>query len=179
MHNTIWCSIYIPSFMIIGSVVSEELRWQGQTDGRTDGRSDCTPRPAFAFGDAGPDIIRSHLFTEEREIAEMKEEISQAFKTPVWSQIWMPSAPRRSLKVSLKTKVSHLSGAKPGKLWLWGDPERRALKQTLHTWLELTLGWFGFEEILIGKHTVGFYYVSWTFTCTCRYIYAGNEWLVV
>ena len=25
----------------------------GQTDGRTDGRSDCTPRPAFAFGDAG------------------------------------------------------------------------------------------------------------------------------
>ena len=24
----------------------------GQTDGRTDGRSDCTPRPAFAFGDA-------------------------------------------------------------------------------------------------------------------------------
>ena len=25
----------------------------GQTDGRTDGRNDCTPRPAFAFGDAG------------------------------------------------------------------------------------------------------------------------------
>ena len=52
MHN------YIPSFMIIGSVVSEELRWQdfgmdGRTDGRTDGQSDCTPRPAFAFGDAG------------------------------------------------------------------------------------------------------------------------------
>ena len=22
-------------------------------DGRTDGQSDCTPRPAFAFGDAG------------------------------------------------------------------------------------------------------------------------------
>ena len=52
--------------MIIGSVVSEELRRQdfgtdgrtdgqtdGQMDGRTDGRSDCTPRPAFAFGDAG------------------------------------------------------------------------------------------------------------------------------
>ena len=56
--------------MIIGSVVSEELRLQdfgtdgrtdgqtdgrtdGQTDGRTDRRSDCTPRPAFAFGDAG------------------------------------------------------------------------------------------------------------------------------
>ena len=58
MHNYIWCPIYIPSFMIIGSVVSEELQWQdfgtdGQTDGRTDGRSDCTPRPAFAFGDAG------------------------------------------------------------------------------------------------------------------------------
>ena len=27
--------------------------WDGRTDGRTDGRSDCTPRPAFAFGDAG------------------------------------------------------------------------------------------------------------------------------
>ena len=29
MHNTIWCSIYIPSFMINGSVVSEELQWKG------------------------------------------------------------------------------------------------------------------------------------------------------
>ena len=28
-------------------------RTDGQTDGRTDGGSDCTPRPAFAFGDAG------------------------------------------------------------------------------------------------------------------------------
>ena len=27
--------------------------WDGRTDGQTDGRSDCTPRPAFAFGDAG------------------------------------------------------------------------------------------------------------------------------
>ena len=25
-------------------------------DGRTDGRSDCTPRPAFAFGDAGENV---------------------------------------------------------------------------------------------------------------------------
>ena len=54
MHNYIWCPIYMQSFMIIGSVVSEELRWQGfGMNGRTDGRSDCTPRPAFAFGDAG------------------------------------------------------------------------------------------------------------------------------
>ena len=54
MHNTIWCSIYIPSFMINKSVVSEELQWQDfGMDGRTDGRSDCTPRPAFAFSDAG------------------------------------------------------------------------------------------------------------------------------
>ena len=34
--------------------------WDGRTDGRTDrqtdGRSDCTPRPAFAFGDAGKNI---------------------------------------------------------------------------------------------------------------------------
>ena len=27
--------------------------WDGRTDGWTDGRSDCTPRPAFAFGEAG------------------------------------------------------------------------------------------------------------------------------
>ena len=62
MHNSIWSPIYIPSFMKIGSVVSEELRWQDfgtdgrtdrRTDGRTDGRSDCTPRPALAFGDTG------------------------------------------------------------------------------------------------------------------------------
>ena len=63
MHNYIWCPIYIPSFMIIGSVVSEELQWQDfgmarQTDGRTDGGSDCTPRPAFAFGDAGNNMSR-------------------------------------------------------------------------------------------------------------------------
>ena len=58
MHNTIWCSIYIPSFMINGSVVSEELQWQDfGTDGRTDGRSDPTPGPAFAFGDAGKNYI--------------------------------------------------------------------------------------------------------------------------
>ena len=29
--------------------------------GRTDGRSDCTPRPAFAFGDAGKIIIGNSL----------------------------------------------------------------------------------------------------------------------
>ena len=28
-------------------------RTDGRTVGQTDGRSDCTPRPAFAFGDAG------------------------------------------------------------------------------------------------------------------------------
>ena len=38
MHNYIWCPIYIPSFMIIVSVVSEELWWQDfGTDGQTDG----------------------------------------------------------------------------------------------------------------------------------------------
>ena len=54
MHNYIWWPIYIPSFMIIGSVVSEELIWQDfGTDRRTDRRSNPTSRPAFAFGDAG------------------------------------------------------------------------------------------------------------------------------
>ena len=45
--------------------------WDGRTDGRTDGRSDCTPRPAFAFGDAGKNypvsdthhILRQTLLT--------------------------------------------------------------------------------------------------------------------
>ena len=37
MHNYIWCPVCIPRFMIIGSVVSEELRWQDfGTDGQTD-----------------------------------------------------------------------------------------------------------------------------------------------
>ena len=41
MHNYIWCPIYIPSFLIIGSVVSEELRWQGfGTDGQADEQTD-------------------------------------------------------------------------------------------------------------------------------------------
>ena len=31
-------------------------RTDGLTDGRTDGRSHCTPRPAFAFGDAGKNM---------------------------------------------------------------------------------------------------------------------------
>ena len=59
MHNYIWCPIYIPSYVIIGSVVSEELRLQDfGTDGRTDGRSECTPRPAFAFGDASNKTVK-------------------------------------------------------------------------------------------------------------------------
>ena len=33
-------------------------RTDGQTDGPTDGRSDCTPRPAFTFGDAGKNGIQ-------------------------------------------------------------------------------------------------------------------------
>ena len=31
--------------------------WDGRTDGRRDGRGDPTPRPAFAFGDAGKKCI--------------------------------------------------------------------------------------------------------------------------
>ena len=65
MHNTIWCPIYIvlPSFMITGSVVSEELRWQ---DFGTDGESDCTPRPAFAFDDAGKKKLQCmHEFVKD------------------------------------------------------------------------------------------------------------------
>ena len=30
--------------------------WDGRIDGWTNGRSDPTPRPAFAFGDAGKNI---------------------------------------------------------------------------------------------------------------------------
>ena len=36
--------------------------WDGQTDGRTDGRSDCTPGPAFAFGDAGKKKTTQNTF---------------------------------------------------------------------------------------------------------------------
>ena len=77
MHiNYIWCPIHIPSFMIIGSVVSEELRWQDfGTDGQTDGQSDCTPRPAFAFGAAGKNKylecsqkINVHVYHENSNI---------------------------------------------------------------------------------------------------------------
>ena len=32
-------------------------------DGRTDGQSDCTPRPAFAFGDAGKNQISTPKFS--------------------------------------------------------------------------------------------------------------------
>ena len=42
--------------MIIGSVVSEELRWFW------DGRSDPTPRPAFAFGDAGNEMEDFYIY---------------------------------------------------------------------------------------------------------------------
>ena len=35
-------------------------RTDGLTDGRTGGRSDCTPRPAFAFGDAGKNLLQNH-----------------------------------------------------------------------------------------------------------------------
>ena len=31
-------------------------------DGRTDGPSDCTPRPAFAFGDAGKKKNKDKVF---------------------------------------------------------------------------------------------------------------------
>ena len=34
--------------------------WDAWTDGQTDGQSDCTPRPAFAFGDAGKNTCWVH-----------------------------------------------------------------------------------------------------------------------
>ena len=65
--------------MIIRSVVSEELRWQDfGTDGRTDGRSDCTPRTAFAFGDAGKkkeSDISLNLITIQQDAAEAEAEL--------------------------------------------------------------------------------------------------------
>ena len=65
MHNYVWCPIYIPSFMIIGSVVSEELRWQDfGTDRWTDGRSDCTPRPCNVMRNES--FIRVLTFTLKR-----------------------------------------------------------------------------------------------------------------
>ena len=40
-------------------------------DGRTDGRSDCTPRPAFAFGDAG-----NKKWTDDEQQAIRKDHLS-------------------------------------------------------------------------------------------------------
>ena len=41
-------------------------------DGRTDGRTECTPRPAFAFGDAGKNhekfITMKKMLTDNRQI---------------------------------------------------------------------------------------------------------------
>ena len=42
-------------------------RTDGQTDGRTDGRSDCTPRPAFAFGDAGKNLYLQSIACDIEE----------------------------------------------------------------------------------------------------------------
>ena len=36
-------------------------RTDRQTDGRTDGRSDCTPRPAYAFGNAGKNTNKNNI----------------------------------------------------------------------------------------------------------------------
>ena len=50
--------------------------WDGRTDRRTDGRSDCTPRPAFAFGDAGKNVMQLfclelHAYTDEFHLLNM------------------------------------------------------------------------------------------------------------
>ena len=41
-------------------------------DGRTDGRSDPTPRPAFAFGDAGKNILEGDYFLFHKHIIFVK-----------------------------------------------------------------------------------------------------------
>ena len=63
--------------MIIGSEFSSFREvamtrfWDGrtdrQTDGQTDGRSDCTPRPAFAFGDAGKNTANLKANSKEKD----------------------------------------------------------------------------------------------------------------
>ena len=53
--------------------------WDGRTDGRTDGRSDCTPRPAFAFGDAGKKQISS--LNQKSLPINLTKDIKQRFKT--------------------------------------------------------------------------------------------------
>ena len=42
--------------------------WDRRTDGRTDGRSDCTPRPAFAFGDAGKNKEEKKTATKQNNV---------------------------------------------------------------------------------------------------------------
>ena len=58
---------WISSFRGVAMTRFWDGRTDRRTDGRTDGRSDCTPRPAFAFGDAG----KNHYgrFLAERKFA--------------------------------------------------------------------------------------------------------------
>ena len=53
-------------------------RFLGRTDGQTDGRSDCTPRPAFAFGDAGKNSQCSILLNHRRVL--MHIEVVHSYK---------------------------------------------------------------------------------------------------
>ena len=46
--------------------------WDGRTDSQTDGRSDCTPRPAFAFGDAGKNSILLIQFSSATALKQLK-----------------------------------------------------------------------------------------------------------
>ena len=57
MHNYIWCPIYIPSFMKIGSVVSEELWWQ---DFGTDGQTDGVTRLLYLLSPLATQVIITH-----------------------------------------------------------------------------------------------------------------------
>ena len=41
-------------------------------DGRTDGWSDCTPRPAFAFGDAGKKGVTPRKKIESKFLVDMR-----------------------------------------------------------------------------------------------------------
>ena len=47
---------WVSSFRGVGMTRCLDGRTDRRTDGWTDRRSDCTPRPAFAFGDAGKNL---------------------------------------------------------------------------------------------------------------------------
>ena len=129
MHNYIWCPIYIPSFMIIGSVVSKELRWPDfGTDGQPDGRSDPTPRHAIAFSDAGKEILNKDFQRLILVVLSISRGIFFAFRLPKVLKFKIVLALRKTLSLFSKFWIL---------LWILSKKWKRRL-YLFSVWYRLT-----------------------------------------